>query len=1219
MDFSNCCRLCLSQEGRQSPYLRTLDEALNARILSYLCIEVSQFDDLPKEICHRCECQLNVWHYFKEDCEVSQRKLRRWNRTHCNSTVQGDRAVDCDQEVIQIKQEPNDIDLDAEQYINHSEDLGSTQFNEYGLAIGDDEPREKQFTEYHEESDQICNNSKEPDGLGNPCNLVISATTSILPEENASGPTLDSISKNERIDSVSLASDRDFETSGSKDQTEDGDTDTDTNSIVFVEKPSQGHAVIEVNLESSNDGLSSHPAEAKNAIGQKPNFEEPNVFKRSMEIKTTGAEDQARGIKIKEEPGESLIGPGSYTEENGFSMDCISSDNEGEQSTRKRSLKVSSVGPTSGPNSKRPSLARQFRDNIPVYYFKDLLPKINNDAFDENTKYCKICNKSFQNSNLWRHMSNLHPHVNPFQCGGCGKDFPGRRELVTHRVKTISKYCRAGKQPEVDTSSIICNGKIGRGKPGRFQCGECKEKFGHLSSAKSHVRVHTGEKPFFCYKCNEKEFRLKKSAYKHVSACCGRSDTPPILPKEKKKVVSTSVAVSKVLKQKAMKSKENKFKCKKCGKVFHNGVGYANHLRVECLRKCSSCSKNVSARTFYKHLRKCLKSTENHTSGIECVDSFGSKNSTMPTLESSASLVNVKTELDTSESKNGLDETKIKRNARVTELVDMSFKELVNQHRDEEGKLKEGECKICCKTLGSYKSMHAHLFKHCNKAFKCDICNLAMSLRSTYKAHMSKFHGGHQDFSKAALSSNLRRGPCALAKGKHKFSGFNISKPKCDICLKVFSSISSLKFHKQTHKRVKCEKCEITFPSNMEKSHVCTPKLMVDANLPNQGEVVSHVLSEARAVQYTCQLCKKKFHTRKMLYQHKKMHIKMKIYKCKICGNSYSDAGALQQHKEEEHAAELEVPLNGADVIDRNCAVDTVSADVGATVNTQVKLWKCGVCSKEYSRMDTWSKHMKLHRGIMKTPVAIHKPQNPGVLFCSLCDKALESEASFSRHKGWHSRWYSRLEVATALPHTPANTEPSTSEDMVKKVPSQESGTSSPPVVFNCTICSKKFSSQKSLRIHAHYHGKDKKKDSKDLPKPHIDSPQLPMAHKCEVCASTFPDLPSFSTHMNTHMGGSVEPTGLSKEVTKTEPMQCKLCNKEYRSKKSLKYHMMGHSGEKPYKCRSCSNQYSNPTALAKHEKERHTPILRPFCCNKCKTSFILKEDLLAHHEKCTH
>lgn len=45
------------------------------------CLQVSEFDGLPKQVCHRCECQVNVLHYFKAQCELSQRTLLRWQET----------------------------------------------------------------------------------------------------------------------------------------------------------------------------------------------------------------------------------------------------------------------------------------------------------------------------------------------------------------------------------------------------------------------------------------------------------------------------------------------------------------------------------------------------------------------------------------------------------------------------------------------------------------------------------------------------------------------------------------------------------------------------------------------------------------------------------------------------------------------------------------------------------------------------------------------------------------------------------------------------------------------------------------------------------------------------------------------------------------------------------------------------------------------------------
>ena len=50
----------------------------------------------------------------------------------------------------------------------------------------------------------------------------------------------------------------------------------------------------------------------------------------------------------------------------------------------------------------------------------------------------------------------------------------------------------------------------------------------------------------------------------------------------------------------------------------------------------------------------------------------------------------------------------------------------------------------------------------------------------------------------------------------------------------------------------------------------------------------------------------------------------------------------------------------------------------------------------------------------------------------------------------------------------------------------------------------------------------------------------------------------------------------------------CPECGKTYMTKSSLKYHMMNHTGEKPYKCDQCDESFSQRESLEEHVKN-HT------------------------------
>ena len=73
----------------------------------------------------------------------------------------------------------------------------------------------------------------------------------------------------------------------------------------------------------------------------------------------------------------------------------------------------------------------------------------------------------------------------------------------------------------------------------------------------------------------------------------------------------------------------------------------------------------------------------------------------------------------------------------------------------------------------------------------------------------------------------------------------------------------------------------------------------------------------------------------------------------------------------------------------------------------------------------------------------------------------------------------------------------------------------------------------------------------------------------------------------------------------------CILCNKEFKRKQQLTYHMLSHTGERPFGCSICSQRFR-----AKHHALRHELLhsgLKPFQCLICSKSFARRENLTAH------
>jgi KRAB domain-containing zinc finger protein len=294
---------------------------------------------------------------------------------------------------------------------------------------------------------------------------------------------------------------------------------------------------------------------------------------------------------------------------------------------------------------------------------------------------------------------------------------------------------------------------------------------------------------------------------------------------------------------------------------------------------------------------------------------------------------------------------------------------------------KKVKCKICSK-LVQPRSFDFHMKLHDPyrmKNFKCGICEKYFSEKNWLQVHMAshlKPHKCDKCDKKFAKKRQLE---------EHEHIHFEQHPFKCDLCVKAYNQKKNLRihleeFHMKNPKIHGCGECSFKTTSraafylhrnNHNRCHECQNCGKKFSNFSYLKKHATSKLCENRRQKlenptksrktFPCELCNRKFTTRRVLEEHKLGHIEKQPFKCDLCPKAFSSKKSIRDHVVQIHSSDSKT------FICAKCGFKTKSAaSFCYHEKSHKKIHGCPRCGKKFTFQGQLKIHLKSKRKCSK-------------------------------------------------------------------------------------------------------------------------------------------------------------------------------------------------------------------------------------------------------------
>ncbi|XP_071798923.1 uncharacterized protein [Asterias amurensis] len=890
-------------------------------------------------------------------------------------------------------------------------------------------------------------------------------------------------------------------------------------------------------------------------------------------------------------------------------------------------------------------------------------PNQESTKVEEHSLKCPECDLTFANAISLNAHQLTHKADSQFVCGICGKGF--------------------------NTESLLSRHFVTHSESRRYTCTHCGRIFKNILSFQKHEKLHTVGKVFTCKDCG-KAFRhkhiLQKHRYSHRKkvrieyACEHCSECFSTIKELQRHERFDHVR----------NDKGNQFKrlhnCKECGESFQRASQLKEHLKIHAVQKqnfCNDCGRGYASSTALLNHR-CFRARKTSFACKECGRRFTSKQDVLDhermhenerefDCELCPKSFNSESELD--------DHTAVHRqpNSFKCRHCDKCFKKkgfLTNHEKSHKTK------KLRTQKVGKSKPRepaHNHIIRDLDKktseqqhesvfiesegVYKCKDCGKTFKQKGQTINHQRK-------------ETNQRTFVCTQCPNTyitsahlkaHVLTHSKNAEKKCEGCGREFNYKSNLTSHQRqcpqmagkrsavtNHRRRYNHQAKSTTSDGIDNGSK-TPhngdteeETTQDDTLRNSHDEMKHVSYYNKEMRmYECKDCGQTFKQKGQTVYHQRKVSNERLFVCKVCKKAFLTSPHLKAH-ELVHTTEKPLCCAGCGKrFNYKCNLKTHQRNGCVGLNpegepalSKMKLFKCEECGKEFKLKLYFDKHQKMHEhkrlqqeagevvsdldemGRRKEHLSDYNEED-GTYKCRDCGLLFKQ----SGQALYHVRKYSneRRFVCKVCPKSFL-----TSAHLKSHIMSH---TKEKP--YKCWYCGKGFNHNSNRKYHQRIScnerpapGEGSRPEEESSPESSKGQDEVKKPIECVVCNKQFKLSHSWKVHMRVHTREQpflCEYCGKAfrcrsnlyvhrNSHTKERPFLCNYCGKNFAQLSHVRVHEAIHSTEKPYKCEICDKSFNQEFYLKRH-KVMHTDD-RPFSCS-CGKSFKYRGSLVSH--KATH